>query len=441
MQQQETYKYNLDFQVRVAAMVMRDPAFLSHYEDVINPDYFDYSYLSHIVRLAKKHKEKTGDLPSKTVFVQEVDDFCKSFRIAESDHRHIMGAIERIYRLDLIDSNAIKDAVVKFGQRQAMKGAVMQLADMLETDADYDKSVDLIENALRVGYDVNNLGTELFSNLTRLPELVRRDGLGFAHKVKTMFPIFDQKTMGGPGRGELWTVLGMSGGGKSQYLVNMGAAAIQQNVHVVHITVGDLDEEDVLLRYGSRLTLVTQEEILSEDPEYMKRAERLAENKDQYLRVKYYDPGTVTVGHIKAYISKLITVERVNPGLLILDYPDEFKMPFPNDTYQSMGVIYSEIKAILKQFNMVGWAGSQIHRWAPKTNNDVIQINNIADSAKKIFKADGVVSVNQTYEESEYGKARLWVDKVRRGKCYFLVPLDVDYSRSLMQQGTLLEAA
>jgi hypothetical protein len=233
--------------------------------------------------------------------------------------------------------------------------------------------------------------------------------------------------------------MGLSGQGKSQFLVNIGVIAIKQGIPVVHITVGDLDEEDVGIRYASRFTRCSQHEVVKEAPSFVQRAIELKSYREAYLRVKYYDPGIVTVAHIKAYLTKLHTVDGIKPGLLILDYPDEFKKTKSSSDYEAMGEIYSQIKTLIRQYNCGCWVASQVHRWFPRHKHDVLSRNNIADSAKKVHKADGIVSINQSWEEAEKGKARLWVDKVRRGKQFFCVPLNVNYASCIIEQGTLLE--
>jgi len=433
----EKYGYAADFQLRIAALILRDPAFIKEYDDVVNPSYFDVEELTSLVRVCKNFYDKHKELPSKSSLVQEIKEFCSSYRIPESDSEAIYSSVDRIYNLDLIDPGSVKERVVRFGRRQAMKIAVKELAELTEQDSGYDKAVSLVENALRVGYNTKSLGLNLFPNLLKLPKMATRADRGIVHKIPTLIPTFDRKIIGGPGRGEIWTVLGLSGIGKTQLLVNMGASAVQQDFPVVHITVGDLDEEDVAVRYAGCLTSTDYRDIINESPSYMRKASKMSSYTGKYLRVKYYDPGTVTVAHIKAYISRLVAVDGIKPGMIIFDYPDEFKMDDDSNTYMAMGRVYNELKSLCKQYNCVGWAASQVNRWIPKKKFDVITRMNIADSSKKVHKADGIVSLNQTFEEHKAGKARLWVDKVRRGECYFLVPLDVDYSKSQIREGRL----
>lgn len=434
----ETYSYSEDFQLKIVSLALKDPSFLLEYDDVIDPSYLDYEYLTSVLRIGKdlfkKHQEPVG----KDTLVESIKDYCISYKIPSEDVENILLGVDKIYNLDVIDSSAVKERVINFGKRQALKSGVLQVCDIINKDSGYDEAVSIIESATRVGHGLNNLGLDFFKEIKNPSKLMRKDERGFIHKIPTLLPILDQKTLGGPGRGEVWVVLGMSGMGKSQFLINIGASAIDQGFPVVYITIGDLDEVDVGLRFAGRITLTPQDKILSSDPAFLRKADKLAQLKDRYLKIKYYDPGEIRPSNIKAYLSKLITVDNIKPALVIIDYPDEFN-PYCDDLYTNGGRIYTELKAIAGQFKVLIWAASQVNRWTPKYKGDVITRSNIADSAKKVHKADGIVSINQTFEESNAGKARLWVDKTRRGKQFFLVPLDVDYSMSLIRQGTLLD--
>jgi len=434
----ETYGYSEQFQTAVASFTLRDPIFLRDYGDVVDPTYFDYETLTSIVRIGRDLFERNNDIPSKPLIQEEIKLYCKSFHLPADDVSDIVAKLDEIYSTNLTDANAIKERMTKFGRRQAVRSSLIQIADLVDSDDDFDKGIELLEAALRVGTNANELGISLFKQLKDLPRMARREERGYVHKIRTGFPIFDQKTLGGVGRGEHWVILGLTGAGKSQFLVNIGVAALEQKMPTIHITVGDLDEEDVAIRYLARLTRCKQLEVVKEEANYLRRLDKLCVDPGAYLRIKYFDPGTTTVAHVKNYMSRVHSVEGIKPAMLILDYPDEFKKSKTLNDYENMGEIYNQIKVVLRQYNCAGWSASQVHRWTPRHKSDVLSRNNIADSAKKTFKCDGLCSINQTWEESEQGHARLWVDKVRRGQQFFLVPLDVDYSSSLVKQGSLM---
>lgn len=430
----EKYGYSEEFQLSIASFLLRDPSFFKDYGDVIDPTYFDNPTLTSVIRIARDSFNKSGSVPSKPLLLEEIKDFCVKYKISRTVVEDILSKISVLYEINLSDSSSIREKIIRFGKRQALKQGVLKIADLVESDEEFDKSLGIIEGALSVGQNINNLGFNFFKKIEDIPEIIKMGGEGVPRKIRTGLPMFDNKMGGGYGRKEIWVVMGLSGQGKSQFLVSIGVAAILQKIPVIHVTIGDLDEEDVSVRYAARLCRCTQSEVIEGSDKFKERSRLFTNKADNYLRIKYYDPGVATISNIKSYISRIATVDEITPGLIILDYLDEAKKPDVGSDYEAMGELYSQTKAMIRPYNAACWTASQINRWAPKFEGDVITFYNIADSGKKVHKADGIVSINQSWEESVSGRARLWVDKVRRGEKYFLVPLDVDFSSSFIAE-------
>jgi len=434
MSERQTYGYTAEFQTQIAALILRDAAFMREYEDVVDPNFFDVEELGSIVRIGRDYFDKHQELPTRASLIQEVQDYVVKYKIPKEEIKNLLICVEGIYidKLHALNGDAVRERICRFGRRQAVRQGVLKIVDLVETDGGLDTAADIMNEALRVGYNTNSMGFNFFKEATNLPEIFSESNKKL-HCIKTLIPKIDEHLQGGTGRGEVWVILGLSGHGKSQWLVNMGVAAIRQRIPVAHVTIGDLDENDIAARYACNLTKCTQMDIIKNTDIFTRRVKSLP-NLDAYLRIKYYDPGTTTVSHIRAWLSKIHTVDGVKPGLLIVDYPDEMKIE--GDPYEGMGKIYSELKVLAKQYDMCVWVASQVHRWAPskEPNGDVLKMNNIADSAKKVHKADGIMSINQSIEENAAGYGRLWVDKVRRGKRQFKVFVEVDFAMSRIWQ-------
>jgi hypothetical protein len=232
--------------------------------------------------------------------------------------------------------------------------------------------------------------------------------------------------------------MGLPGVGKSQWLLNIGAAGVNQGFTVAHLTIGDLDEVDVFGRYAARLTHTPIRDIIDNTEVYQRRAAKMDQYIERYLRIKYYPSSVVTCAMIRAYLSRLITVDGIKPDLLIIDYPDKFKRVNDND-YTNMGMIYSDLAGIAGEYDILIWAATQVQRWSPKGDEEVITQDNVADSWRKAHEADGILSFNQTVAEYKRGRARGWVDKVRRGEKMFQLDLKCDFTMSYIREMTQQE--
>jgi KaiC/GvpD/RAD55 family RecA-like ATPase len=229
-------------------------------------------------------------------------------------------------------------------------------------------------------------------------------------------PSFDRALYGtGPRRGELYVIQAVPKAGKSMFMVNFGANALNQGFRVLHITIGDLKEFDVAHRYASKITGIPMKQILTERPAYIAalRNTYLEQNR---LRIKYYSPYTLTATHIRSYMSWLRATKGFQPDMLIVDYPDKMLYDRSN-TYGELGRIYMELKQILDDFNCVGWVASQSNRGARYAGLNTTE--NMAESWDKVANADGIIPITrmdtQGKEIKETDEAGLNFDGPRRG--------------------------
>lgn len=439
MTDSQTYGYDEAFQKAVVAAALQDPMLLTQYSDVLQPGYFDYDYLSSIVRTARELCERLNEVPTKITLVEEMKEFCVRFKLSAADREFILGKVEEIYGTSVNNLEYIRERVVDFGQRQALRGAVLKIVSLFQRPPKkgedvYEKARDLLQSALDAGLDTQSLGLSLYPSLEALPELASSTIAGISRKIPTGFESLDKDVVGCPGRGELWVVAGLSGRGKSAFLVNIGVAALKRGFPVFHFTIGDLEEVDVGVRYGARLTMCPVYDVIKGTDEYRRRAQKVAKF-DPHLHIKYFAPDSASVHHIRAHIARLKYVFEISPGVVVVDYPEELKMPVANDLYLSGGKNYSGLKAIATDFSTLMWVASQVNQWNPKHENDVIMGVNLSESKKKLQKVDGMVSWNMTNEEEMYGRGRLWKDKCRRGRSFQLIHCDVNLEKMLIKEG------
>lgn len=429
-----TYEYAEGFQKRIAALCLQDPTFLKDYEDVIDPRYFDFEYLTSITRVAMELVSKHNEVPSRATLIESLKEFCSRYKVSAHVVEDYLQRVIELYKIDLVDASSVKERVIRFGQRQALKESVIEIIELIDNDSQFERSLDLIQRALQVGQTTKDLGLRLYGHFCELPGLIARTGRhDKSKKIPTMIADFDHAIHGGPGRKEVWAVLGLPGVGKSQWLVNVGAVALLLGFSVIHVTVGDLDEEDVCVRYAARLTHLPMIDVVNNVQEYQRKAQKLDQYLDRYLRIKYYPSHGLTIPALRAYIAKIITIDGISPDMIIVDYPDEFRPEMDND-YTNMGRIYSGLGGIAAEFDAVMWVASQVQRWSPAGEEDYITQANVADSWRKAHKADGIISLNQTVDEYHRNRARIWLDKVRRGRKHLLIPVLADLTKCYIRQ-------
>jgi hypothetical protein len=148
-----------------------------------------------------------------------------------------------------------------------------------------------------------------------------------------------------------------------------------------------------------------------------------------HLHIEYHNPGQLDIATVRAKITRLAHQWGRPPDVLIVDYPEKMRGASLGDkSYGAVAGIYDGLKAIAADFNVLIIAPSQLQRMHLKRERDVIRKDNIDASWAKAHIADAIISVNQTYEEYRGFRMRIWVDKVRRGEAYRLIPCHCYYA-------------
>lgn len=425
------YTYDAAFQERILALLLREPAFLFDYGDVIEPSYFDREALTILARLTLKFFEGSGEVPNRDTMVEALKEYVTSYHVSDRIRGELEATLDRVYKLELSNAASVKERVIRFGQRQALKAATYEIADLLKKDDDYDRARSLIDSALHVGCGARELGFHLGDDLLKLPEMARQSSYAVDQKIATFWPTLDRYTHGGLARKEIWIIAAMSGIGKSTCLVQLGVSGLFAGAGVVHYTIGDLTDIDVGLRYASRLTGCTIPEIIHNDARFQERAAMRAKYQAN-LWIKHYSSGQATMGHVRSHLSRLVHVKGLVPGMIILDYPDELRIG--DDLYRGVGDIYAEFQALCHEYNCLGLAASQVMKFSPGGEDEVLRMEDLDHSKLKFTKADGICTLNQTFAERKAGRARFWVDKTRRWGSSYLIEMEVDYTTSTLRE-------
>jgi len=100
--------------------------------------------------------------------------------------------------------------------------------------------------------------------------------------------------------------------------------------------------------------------------------------------------------------------------------------------YQAQERLAQELRGMSTEYNLLVWTATQTNREGKKV--DIITDSELADSYGKMRVCDLVFSINQTENEFDEGKARLYLMKSRNGRARFIIPARIDYSRLVVTQ-------
>ena len=334
----------------------------------------------------------------------------------------------------------------KFIELQNTKIAVVDASQALERD-DADEARSILS---RVTTD--NAMT-LFDPGTRLSD--RSKALSFlragpAALYKLGIDIFDHYDVV-PARQEMGVLIAPPKRGKTMWLIYNGKKALQQRLKVLHISL-EMSEERIMQRYVQALFSITKRQATLQYPEFRRTRDgeieiemsealerpaltdpeiakilnkrldrtRISEN----LIVKAFPSGTLTIKSLNAYLDMLASTERFHPDLLIIDYPDLFKISAHNRR-EELGRIFVECRGIAAERKCALQTVTQGNRESASAK--LVTTEHVAEDWSKIATADYVYTYNQTEQEKAVNLARLFVAAARNDTDNCIVAISQAY--------------
>lgn len=402
----DTYEYDPVFRERICALTLI-PDWFARYGTVIAPDYFETDEERRFIKFTQHYYDKYQATPEydEAEVHFATDPVMKDF-------------LSEVY--DIAESGNLKfaeDEIITFAQQQAMKLAILNSVDDLES-GDLAKPLARVEEAQLVGRDMTDLGLDI----EKPDDWLYYDPQG--EVIPTGIQHLDEQ-FGGLSKGEYGLIMTTPGVGKTMTLVNIGcgAASIISRCNVVHITL-EMSAKKIMRRYAARITgrFLTKEE----DPdEYRNEFDRFSKMKVRgNIKVKEWPSGTATLVDIQSYLS-MLEYTGYTTDLLIIDYPDLIRHERVGDFRQQLSNTTVGIRAIAGIRNIAIWGASQANRVA--INSELVDLDHIAEDIGKVATADVVITGSQTKEEYSEGLIRYYGAKIREGPKNWVVRCKQDH--------------
>ena len=152
------------------------------------------------------------------------------------------------------------------------------------------------------------------------------------------------------------------------------------------------------------------------------------------LVIKEFPTGTITANNIRALLTQLALHDDFVPDMIAIDYL-ELLLPIRKTDQEHVAQmrIAEEIRAIGQEFKMLIWTVTQTNRDGESV--ELITKREMGGSYDKIKPVDWAISLNQTSEEYDEGRMRVYILKARDAKQKYVVPVNIDYRTLLMETG------
>ena len=391
------------FQVKLVKQFIEDHKFANGIIEMMDPQYFDNEFLRLLIATVKNYYEKYETIPTYDTIRQLITIEVKREIALEKTN----ATLKEVEDCDNIDCLHIQETAIKFCKQQELKKANLSIQKILEKgDFDrYDECEEILKNALNIG-DEKDEGMDVFH---AIDDVLSDD---FRKPIPTGLNGLDNLMDGGLSKGELGVILASFGVGKSTIITRMANTAYNLGYNVVQIFFED-NPKVIQRKHITCWTEISLNE-LTERREEVKQILPKFQNKENNLILKKMSSDGTTIPMIKQYLRKLIS-NGIKPDIIFLDYIDcvqptkQFK-----DEYSGEGNVMRQFETMISELNVAGWTAIQGNRSA--INANVVEGNMIGGSIKKGQIGHFILSVAQTLEQKESGRATLAILKSRFGK-------------------------
>jgi archaellum biogenesis ATPase FlaH len=421
----ETFsKMGKTYQEKVVQALLQDYMFAEQMADVIQPKYFDVKYLQEVVKNFYDHKAKYKTYPSLDVLEvmitrQDEDaDPLLSTQVREYLERTKTTSMNG-------DKGFIEESSLDFCKKQSLKDGLVKAIDMMES-GNYDAIQSVIKDALNRG-GVRDMGHNYKEGFAQ------RGQKSVRKPIPTGWPILDKAFNGGWERATLSTFIAPTGAGKSMFLVNCGAAALEQGLNVLYVTL-EMAEWKIGIRFDSYYSGVEINKV----PDNQDQIKCEVNNRVRgELFIKEWPTKNASVQTIRAYLQRLTATKGFTPDMLVVDYADLLRGSRGyNDKRFELEGIYEELRALAQEFNVVVITADQTNRSG--LDMEIVTIGQIGESYAKATVCDVIMTISRRMEDKQCNGGRLFLAKSRLGQDGMVYPFMLNTATvkvELLQQG------
>jgi replicative DNA helicase len=389
-------QYGPVFQVKVLGALLTQRQFLINIIDSLDSEYFESSAHKWVVEYIQKYFAQYHTTPTVETLSIEVKKLENEvLRIS------IVEALKEAYKMaDQSDLEWVESEFSSFCRNQQVKSAILNSVQLLEVN-DFDSILQLISKAVKSGED-KTIGLDYNLDIEARYREDDRNTIPFP------WPVFNEMTQGGYGKGDLVLVFGNPGGGKSWAVAAMGAYAASLGFNVVHHSL-ELGEGYVGKRYDAIFSGIDVDKL----KDHRKEVDEIVGKVKGKVIIKEYPPKRASFDTIEAHLQQLEHQNDFKPDMIIIDYLDYMRTKGRKDRKDEIDDVYVAAKAFGKERGIPIISPSQANRTAAKS--DIIEGDNAAGSYDKIMIGDIILSLARKRKDKIEGTGNWHIMKNRYG--------------------------
>jgi archaellum biogenesis ATPase FlaH len=319
-----------------------------HYIEVANPRFFEESSIKQLFPVIKEFWNRYKECPT----LAQVREIVK---VKGLEEEVTSAHLERMWEIDMneYDDEWLRENTETFIEYKNLEVSTVDLVSYLQTSQVNTENIkNIVQNAKNIILDRNNIdfefseGSDFFNPATHRQPTYNTFSSGY--------PFIDLITDGGFSAKTLTVLLGQAKVGKSIWLANLAAKAVQAGHNVAVITM-EMAEELYIKRMGSNMLSIPVREYKSaaEDQEMIKK--KLSQLGFDTLRmpgqllVKEFPTSTASSLDIEAYLRRVEQRRKIKFKVVIIDYINimkNWRNPNTENTYMKIKQIAEDVRAM-----------------------------------------------------------------------------------------------
>lgn len=396
--------YDRSFQEKILLSLFVDPNWGEQIIGVLKPMYFTFKALQYISKKAKDYYDAYKTIPS-THFVK--NEISQSLDLENENDRKMFAACKQFFDIadapfDFRDLPGVKAKCVEFCKKEAFRVAIEQ-SKILAEAGDYSRITNLFKSA-------SETGVGGFTGIDYFTDIDARLKQELVVKIPTGMPCLDYITKGGLPKGKIGCVLAETGGGKSHFLVHLGASALLEGRNVAYFTF-ELDENEIARRFDSHFLDVDISDIWSYRNEVKDFCDALKLNSKFFIQ--YFPKYGATVDSVKGTLESL-KLKNFRPDLILVDYASCIRSNL-NDygkKDQQIALVFDELRNLAVEYDVAMWTAAQSNRSATDRKEESLDKGQMAGSYDALNGLDLLITLNKRSNLLAVQKSRLGPDGI-----------------------------
>ena len=278
----------------------------------------------------------------------------------------------------------------RYVQRVEMTSAIMDSADIISTDGDFEKVLGYVSDALKIRFE-HDSGMVYNTSLEQRLEYYHRKNFGLTSGLESI-----DRILGGGFKPKTLSVFGApSHVGKSMALISIASALALKKKKVLFIPL-EMSEDEIGKRIDSNILDVDANQIINTPLEEMReRFNKIKEHLGETI-IKEYASGVLSSFKIESLLDDLRMNEGFIPDIILVDYltlmtSGRVTMKQAGNGYTYYKAIAEELHALSKKYNVPVVTAAQLNRSA--YGNKEAGLESIADSLGIVQTADVFIAM------------------------------------------------